>query len=130
MTKAYTYTVIRCDGRLEKFSAPSFFDPFEIADRLPHSQVYLHIKPKYSVTGFDRCGQLANIKGPAYVLMFEGEHYQVEELPANDSIGLKQWKAAKAMRESRLALESRDLEYLGAIPDPTDGWNQDSITGE
>src|SRR5215472_14043463 len=102
--KHYTFSAIRADGKLETFTAPSLFDPFEIAERMPHSQVYLHLKPRFNVTGIDRQGQLAMITGPAFMLILEGEYYQVEALPTSEFVALKQWQEAKRIAEARRAV--------------------------
>jgi|SRR5215831_9560 len=108
-----TYTAVRPNGEIETFKAPSFFDPFEIADRLRHSLVYLHIKPKFSVLGFDCVSGLSTaIYGPAYTLIYEREHYRVDELPADDGIALDQWKQIKAISDARQARQEEKAAGL------------------
>lgn len=67
--KTYRYTVERASGEIESFRIPSFFTPYEVAKRLVHSVVFLHVPPKHSV--FATSG--GSIEGPALALVDSDE---------------------------------------------------------
>ena len=77
--RTYRYTLCRCSGVIEKITVPTFWDPFEVAAKLPHSLVFLHVPAKASVFT-----KTARVKGPATVLVHDGIHYSIPQIPIVD----------------------------------------------
>ena len=62
--KAYRYTLCHCSGVIEKITVPTLWDPFEVAKKMPHTMVFLHVHTKWTVYTKTRW-----VEGPAFVLV-------------------------------------------------------------
>jgi len=77
--RTYRYTLCRCSGVIEKITVPTFWDPVEVAAKLSHSLVFLHVPAKSSVWT-----ETTIVTGPATVLVHEGTYYSIPQIPIVD----------------------------------------------
>jgi len=85
----HTYTVCHCDGKIEKFRVPQLFEPGEVAKRLPHCNVYLHIPKGWDVLVSNLC---RHVNGPCIVCVdAEGDYKWVPHAPVDDRDDLSLW---------------------------------------
>lgn len=73
--KYYRYVVCRASGRLEKLRVPALWDPYEVARKLRHGEVFLEV-PEKSTVWDDTTHR--SIPGPAWVWVdwrHEAQHY-------------------------------------------------------
>lgn len=86
--RAYDYTVVEPNGEIAKTKIPTWWTPFEVAERLAHSLVFMSIPAKSTV--WTKNADL--VSGPAVVLVRRNEIYLVPSLPKNDGHAYSMWR--------------------------------------
>lgn len=81
--KHYRYTVIQPNGQIDQLRIPAVFDPFEVANRMHHSEVFMHVPRGHHVWA-ENAPRLGGLTGPAVVYVHDGNHYQVPNVPRSD----------------------------------------------
>jgi len=107
--KQLKYTVARPDGRLERIRCPQMFTPYEVANRLPHSIVFMAVPEGSSVFGDGPDGS-SKISGPATVVIdyLRAEFVWVSEAPLNGGHAFSLWaQFGGPARQARHARKGR-----------------------
>jgi len=73
MALYYRYRALHPSGTLEEFKCPAFFSPREVAAKLQHSALFMHVPKRRTVMGDE--GQIV---GPCWMLVTERVGVQVE----------------------------------------------------
>ena len=72
-----SYTIVHPSGEITRDRIPDYWSPIEVAEKLPHSLIFLHVKVGFSVSGRDWNGQKdwRQIDGPCVVIVYQGNLY-------------------------------------------------------
>lgn len=95
-----TYTIVRADGSLQKLVVPQIMgDCHDVAAKLPHSMVFMHLAKGYSV--YAKNGLTAEdslVTGPA-IIFADADGLRVRtELPTDDHHAGQIWRTYIAPR--------------------------------
>ena len=95
------YTVCDCAGTLHTLKVPTLLsNPYEVAERLHHAEVFLHVPAKHKVYArqYPNCDE-ALIEGPATVFVSKangGGFHQVPNAPRDEKEVYMYYRTMKA----------------------------------
>ena len=88
--KSSKYTVVWANGDVTIERVPSFFTPYEVAARLPHSLLFLHVPKGHKVWDERAHGW---VTGPCAVLLHdEHTYYAAETAPESEGHAYRLYK--------------------------------------
>lgn len=89
--KAERYTVVHPDGKVERIKVP-IFSSYDVAARIPHSLVFLHIPKGSSLFVDHNAPHTGSVQGPATVYVKDERTYWVPQAPETDADAYKLWR--------------------------------------
>lgn len=90
--KTNKYTIEDAAGKISTFTIPTFLDPFHVAQLLPHSLLYFHVKSGHSCFGYGYLGKIEEIVGPAFTMVIDNNHYRIPSIPKTEAESYRIWK--------------------------------------
>lgn len=91
--KSTTYTIVHANGEIEQIKVPTLFSCYQVAERLPHSLVYMHVPRSHRVSTRSLTGSGVVIaEGGSVCMIYGAELYKMPNVPTTDGEALHHWK--------------------------------------